>query len=105
MWSCIVRNVVKMRTKWRDLPVSVFVVRVPRACLQISDGACPAARAALEEFLAVRSTCLLEEKYAAVVELYVVKVLAKGFQETESAMDWVERANLTEERRLVSVSV
>jgi hypothetical protein len=73
--------------------------------LQISDGACPAARAALEEFLAVRSTCLLDEKYAEVVELYVIKVLVKGFQETESAMDWVERANLPEERRLVSLSV
>ncbi|KAG0604304.1 hypothetical protein M758_10G160600 [Ceratodon purpureus] len=71
------------------------------ACLQISDGACPAARAALEEFLANRSTCLLDEKYAEVVELYVIKVLVKVLQETESAMDWVERANLTEERRLV----
>ena len=73
--------------------------------MQISDGACPAARAALEEFLAVRCTCLLEEKYAEVVELYVIKVLVKGFHETESAMDWVERANLPEERRLVSLFV
>jgi hypothetical protein len=71
------------------------------ACLQISDGAYPAARAALEEFLAVQSTCLSEEKYAQVVELLVIKVLVKGLQEIESAMNWVERANLTEETRLV----
>lgn len=71
------------------------------ACLQISDGAFPAAKAALEEFLAVQSTSLSEEKYAQVVELLVIKVLVKGLQEIESAMNWVERANLTEEARLV----
>lgn len=85
--------------------MSFSLVCISRACLQISDGACPAARAALEEFLAVQSTCLLDEKYAELVELYVVKVLVEGFQETESAIDWVERANFTEERRLVSLSV
>lgn len=79
--------------------MSLFVVC--RACLQISDGAFPAARAALEEFLAVQSTCLPEEKYADVVELFVIKVLVKGLQEIESAINWVERANLTEEARLV----
>ena len=73
--------------------------------MQISDDACPAARTALEEFLEVRSTCLLNEKYAEVIELYVIKVLAKGLQDSESAMKWVERANLTEERRLVSLFV
>lgn len=81
----------------------LFVIRVCRACLQILDGAFPAARAALEEFLAVQSTCLPEEKYAEVVELFVIKVLVKGLQETESAMNWVERANLTEETRLVTL--
>jgi len=71
--------------------------------LQISDGAFPAARAALEEFLAVQSSCLPDEKYAEVVELFVIRVLVKGLQEIEFAMNWVERANLKEETRLVGL--
>ncbi|XP_024385322.1 protein APEM9 [Physcomitrium patens] len=77
-----------------------FLVEIG-ACLQVADGAFPAARAALEEFLAFRSMCLLEEAYAEIVELYVIKVLAEGLQETEHALDWVKRASLTQDRRSV----
>lgn len=73
--------------------------------MQVADGAFPAARAALEEFLAFRSMCLLEEAYAEIVELYVIKVLAEGLQETEHALDWVKRASLTQDRRSVGLLV
>lgn len=94
-------------------------------------GAFIAAQAALEEFLAIWGVAKLEdcrekidavhqnstvdnhsskmlrmsENYGDVVEFYILQVLLKGLKKTESALYWVEHANLTEERRNVSLLV
>ena len=90
-----------------------------------------AAQAALEEFLAIWGIAKLEdcgekvdpvhqnstvdkhsskmlrmsENYGDVVEFYILQVLLKGLKKTESALYWVEHANLTEERQNVSLLV
>lgn len=104
---------------------------VTRACLQVSVGAFIAAQAVLEEFLAIWGVANLEdcgekvdpghqistvdkhssnilrisEKYGDVVEFYILHVLLKGLKKTESALYWAEHANLTQERRIVSLLV
>jgi hypothetical protein len=117
-----------------EFPPSVLVAGV---CLQISAGVLLAARAALEEFLAVwasnntrevsspvaghlgkyRSAVvvsssingksssrifLTEAKFEGIAEIYVVQVLVKGFRDPKSAVEWIQHANLTQDKRMVS---
>jgi hypothetical protein len=43
---------------------------------------------------------LTEEKFGGIAEIYVVQVLVKGFRDPKSAVEWIQQANLTQEKRM-----
>ncbi len=45
---------------------------------------------------------LTEEKFGGIAEIYVVQVLVKGFRDPKSAVEWIQHANLTQDKRMVS---
>ncbi|CAK9857887.1 unnamed protein product [Sphagnum jensenii] len=43
---------------------------------------------------------LTEEKFGGIAEIYVVQVLVKGFRDPKSAVEWIQHANLTQDKRM-----